>query len=216
MSFLDGSKKIEDPTKAYIDYFDKEMTIMGILSTFCVAAASLVIDRLSGATGGAFFARLATLHPVQIYLGASLLLIAGLCFYLQRSKLGHFYGSICMSVAMPTLHPWNTQRWLTEAYSWGTWLRYRIAFIVLAIAFIVFVFAIGETMYPTRLYLWGYGLWCYELLLVGLIVLSFGGHTMVYMTYRYSNNPYRHFKRLSLRTFPTAWKERKTPNHVGD
>jgi hypothetical protein len=59
-------------------------------------------------------------------------------------------------------------------------------------------------------------MWCYELLFIGLVVLLFGGHTMVYMTYRYSNDPYRHFKRLSLRTFPTAWKERKLPNHVGD
>lgn len=34
---------------SYLEYLDKEMTIMGILSTFCVAVVALVLDRVGSA-----------------------------------------------------------------------------------------------------------------------------------------------------------------------
>jgi hypothetical protein len=201
--------EIDGATKAYIDYFDKEMTIMGILSTFCVAAAALVIDRLSSASPDthSLFARLASEHPIQIYIGSGILMLSGLYFYLQRSKLAHFYGSICMSIIMPQLHQWTTERWLIEAYSWGTWLRYRVAFILLGIAAIVFGFALVQTIYPCQAALWSYELPLLVVMVVGMIF-----HTMVYMTYRYSNSPYSCF---SARTFRDDWGRRKELRHVG-
>jgi hypothetical protein len=88
-----------DGTKAYLEYLDKEMTIMGILSTFCVAAAALLIDRVGSAGHDSFFEGLAKSHIVQVLIGSGLLMLAGLYFYLQRSILAFFYGSICMSIA---------------------------------------------------------------------------------------------------------------------
>jgi hypothetical protein len=204
---LSSMPAIDEATKAYIDYLDKEMTIMGILSTFCVAAAALVIDRISSAESHSFFARLATAHPVQIYVGSGLLMLAGLYFYLQRSRLAHFYGSICMSIIMPQLHEWSTERWLVEAYSWATWLRYRIAFMLLTLTVVVFGFAICETIYPSQ-----HHLWLYELPLLVLIAAGTGIHTMIYMTYRYNNNPYHCF---SVRTFRKDWRTRKELRNVG-
>jgi hypothetical protein len=74
--------------KAYLEYLDKEMTIMGILSTFCVVAASLVIDRTAGAEKTSYLATMIWAHQMgYVLFGSSLLLAAGLFFYLQRSRL---------------------------------------------------------------------------------------------------------------------------------
>src|SRR5262245_45379342 len=39
----------EVTANAYLAYLDKEMTIMGILSTFCVAVIALMVDRVGSA-----------------------------------------------------------------------------------------------------------------------------------------------------------------------
>jgi hypothetical protein len=168
-----------DATKAYLEYLDKEMTIMGILSTFCVAAAALVIDRVASADKDSLFRSLASTHPVQVFMGAGLLMGAGLFFYLQRSRLAHCYGSICMSLAEPDCTEWDTQRWLIETYSWATWIRYRMAFLLLALTPIVFVHALYQTMRPQRPTLW----WL-EWTAIGLITIGILIHTLVYSTYR--------------------------------
>ena len=199
---------MDEATKAYLDYLDKEMTIMGILSTFCVAAAALIIDRLSSADNKSLFGRLATAHPMQIYCGAGLMMLAGLCFYLQRSRLAHFYGSICMSMARPDMHDWDTARWLAEVYSWATWLRYRIAFIFLTVTPVVFAFALCETIYPSRR-----SLWAYEISIIPLIVVAMAIHTAIYLTFKFSNNPYRCF---SFRTFRQDWRRRGEMRNVAD
>jgi hypothetical protein len=42
----------EDPVVGYCEYLDKEMTIMGLLSAFSVAAPAFVLDRTAGAKRG--------------------------------------------------------------------------------------------------------------------------------------------------------------------
>lgn len=192
----------DDPIKVYLDYLDKEMTIMGILSTFCVAAAALVIDRVSSAEHTYFFGRLATDHPVQVYIGSGFLLAAGLCFYLQRSRLAHFYGSICMSRVMPSVTEWkSTERWLVEAYSWAPWLRYRIAFLFLILTSVVYIHVIYQEIYPVK-----WSLWWLEWTLLGLSVIGISLHTLVKVTYRYENHPWHHF---SFKTFRADWRKRE-------
>ena len=46
-----------DMSNKYLDYLDKEMTVMGILSTFSVAVVALVLDRVGSAEAnkGSFF-----------------------------------------------------------------------------------------------------------------------------------------------------------------
>ena len=128
-----------DATKAYLEYLDKEMTIMGILSTFCVAAAALVIERVGNAEKGTLFRELLYGQPVVVFSGAAALLIAGLCFYLQRSRLAHYYGGICMSMTGLTKDEGTTAEWLEEAYSWRTWRRYRAGFGFLSVTGVFFL-----------------------------------------------------------------------------
>jgi hypothetical protein len=48
---------VADDVKPYLDYLDKEMTIMGILSAFCVGAAALVAREVLKVSGqGQLFA----------------------------------------------------------------------------------------------------------------------------------------------------------------
>jgi hypothetical protein len=129
----------------------------------------------------------------------------GLFFYLQRSRLAHFYGSICMSAAEPVCTEWDTQRWLVEAYSWGTWIPYRIAFLLLTLTPIVFVRLLYETLRPQ----WPPP-WRLEWTIIIFAVVLIGFHTLVYSTYRYSNHPYTVFRQsLSPRAFFRDWRNRK-------
>jgi hypothetical protein len=189
-----------DGTKLYLDYLDKEMTIMGILSTFCVAAAALVIDRVASAEHNSFFGQLAVAHLVQILIGASFLMASGLCFYLQRADLAWYYGGICMSVAKPDTHEWDTKRWLKEMYSWAPWLKYRAGFMFLTCTAVVFVYVIYRASYPSEPAL----LWLEWSILI-LIVICVSVHCVVLSTYRYADRPY---KKVSLKTFQEDWRDR--------
>jgi hypothetical protein len=109
----------QDGIKQYLDYLDKEMTIMGILSTFCVAAAALVVDRIGTADKGSMFKTLQSDPSPSVLVGSGFLLCAALCFYLQRSRLAHYYGGICISQASHSAQPYPTETWLVDAYSWA-------------------------------------------------------------------------------------------------
>ena len=50
------SDPTEKPEKTYLDYLDKEMTIMGLLSTFCVAVVALALERVASAKEGGLVA----------------------------------------------------------------------------------------------------------------------------------------------------------------
>jgi len=180
--------------KEYLEYLDKEMTIMGILSTFCVAAAALVIERVGTAEHESLFRTLLQDHPLSVFVGSGFLMAAGLCFYLQRSRLAHFYGSICMSMTQPGYHDWDTSRWLLEAYSWRTWLRYRAGFSFLMATSVLYVHAIYRTMYP---HMWPLH-WLVWLALL-LIFLDALVRAYILLSFRSQPNPYRAFWHVCVR-----------------
>jgi hypothetical protein len=84
----------------YLQYLDKEMTIMGILSTFCVAVVALVLDRVGSAEPSkqTFFYFLWKNQSFYIVLGSSCIALAAALFYQQRSALAWFYGQISLSI----------------------------------------------------------------------------------------------------------------------
>jgi hypothetical protein len=191
-----------DGTKMYLDYLDKEMTIMGILSTFCVAAAALVVDRVSSASPNTFFAALASVHLVEAFTGAAMIMSAALCFYLQRSLLAYFYGSICFSLIEGQKTEWDTNQWLDEASSWAVWLRYRVGLMFLAISSIVFVHVIYETANPKAApHFW------LEWTVIVAAIAGISTHNALLSTYRDEEDPYAQF---SFRTFLKDWRIRGT------
>ena len=74
----------------YLEYLDKEMAIMGILSTFCAAVVALVLDRICGAEldKKSLFVRLWREDSTFVILRLVSTGIAGALFYKQRSALG--------------------------------------------------------------------------------------------------------------------------------
>lgn len=192
-----------DPIKGFLDYLDKEMTIMGILSSFCVAGAALIVDRVCSAEHTSFFGRLATDHPVEVFIGSGILILAALSFYLQRSWLAHLYGSTCASMVSVSATGWEPKRWVIEAYTYATWLRYRAGFLFLVLASLMYSHAIYREIYPAHP--------SHAVLLIVVVAslfLAISGQFLILLAHRYSNQPYRDFRPQSFRQ---AWRQRHTP-----
>jgi hypothetical protein len=133
----------QQPAKPlYLDYMDKEMNIMGILSTFCVAVVALVLDKvLGGKTSEPTFLTDVWKYGRPCVMAASALMLAGAYFfYRQRSKLAFYYGQICLCLSRSP--PKNAQQFLTDADSWDTWWFYQTAFWLTGLAFLNYFAAI--------------------------------------------------------------------------
>ena len=89
----------------YLDYLDKEMGIMGDLSTFCLAVPSLFFERVISAATSSIahdlhetLWRNGSLHLII----ASILMFAGAAFFnKQPSQLAWYYRQIALKMALP-------------------------------------------------------------------------------------------------------------------
>lgn len=144
--------------KPYLEYLDKEMTIMGILSGFCVAVLALVVDKIAGAKDSTALSSLWTLQAGTWLIGAGALLVAALFFYRQRSHLAWFYGQISLAQVKNASGEDSVENWLRNADSWETWLYYRDGFSSLSFGFFQFAVAVVQQQlcatYPRCLTLW--------------------------------------------------------------
>jgi hypothetical protein len=123
------------------------MTIMGILSTFCVIVSGGALDRITGNPSNKYFAQIWACGKPYIILGSIFALLAALFFYLQRSLLAWYFGQISLCVAKGNEKGENKNRkeknedeygindWYADADSWPTWIRYNAAFGFLMLAF---------------------------------------------------------------------------------
>ena len=125
---------IDEATKIYLDYLDKEMTIQGILSAFCVTAAAVVFDRILGVDAKSASVLIASLQQksaIYIFAAVTSLVLAALFFYLQRSKLAWLHGQISFAVAhemrgMNVPDDTNTVAGgLAIGNSWSLWNCYK-------------------------------------------------------------------------------------------
>jgi hypothetical protein len=104
--------------KQYLEYLDKEMTIMGILSAVAVAAPAGI---LSAVLANHNDVKTALWNTGQIFIlaGSVLCIIAAFCFYKERSLLAWFYGQICLTEALTNKKSISARlgEWLREADS---------------------------------------------------------------------------------------------------
>ena len=132
----------EPNPKEYLEYLDKEMTIMGLLSTFSVLVVGLAMNSVLGAEHG----ELKNLWPQGHWylLGGSLwILVAALMFYRQRSLLAYYYGQIALCHVQGASGEFeNVKSALADADAWITWLFYQTGFASL----IVGVFGYGMAL----------------------------------------------------------------------
>lgn len=183
---------------------------MGILSSFCVAAAALAVDRVFSAQNDTVLGTVARCHPGGILVGAGLLMGAALSFYLQRSDLAYFYGAVCLTKAQSDPEHWSEGRWLTEIDSWATWLPYRCGFACLALTSLTFGYILyfgAQQFSHAAVQQHAAHAWATWLLsLSGFFVLSKAIQLVLLSTYRYEERPYRSF---CFSTFLSDWKNRE-------
>ena len=142
---------VSDVAKPYLDYLDKEMTIEGILSAFCVAVGGVVFDRvLGGKADGAssFVGQLQEFSYPFVLAAIAGLVTAALFFYLQRSTLAWHYGEISFAVATALAggageaHTASVLESLDDAHSWSTWNRYKFGWSFLAVTAVEILLAL--------------------------------------------------------------------------
>lgn len=164
---------------AFVEYLDKEMNIMGILSVFSVAVAGLTIDRTAAAGNGSQLGSIWWHSAPLLMSTAFLALLAAFLFYRERSLLAWYVGQLALAEA--TERPARFSQLLIDADAWSTWINYRLAFLSLYGAFLSLGLAVAREMIPSlehvrQRWLVG-GPFCV------LIVLSFAVH-YIFTKYR--------------------------------
>src|SRR5262245_49473650 len=119
--------------EAYLGYLKLEMSIMGMLSTFCIATLALLLKEIAEAENGHYMEEVWKRAYLWISVGLVLLLVAAFVFYRQRALLANYYGWLCLTLNKSTT---EQQELLAEAEGKDTWLSYRIAFACLSAAMI--------------------------------------------------------------------------------
>jgi hypothetical protein len=121
-----------DNLKFYLDYLDKEMTIMGILSTFCILTLGFVSGKLlfPDKKPDYDFWHSSTL---LCFFALSGFLLAAMAFYRQRSHLAWYYGQLSLYKARGD----ETEliEMLEYSNQWYNWTWYQAGFGFLTISF---------------------------------------------------------------------------------
>ncbi len=138
--------------KDYLDYLDKEMSIMGILSGLSVIAPGGILSAIMASDKSAA-TQLWLSSSLFIVAGAAFCIIAGLCFYKQRSTLAWLYGQICLTEALETDPNGVIRQWLREADSWEAWWPYSWGFTFLVAGAFEYLVAAFIHLAPPR-WLW--------------------------------------------------------------
>ena len=122
----------EDNLKIYLGYLDKEMTIMGILSSFCILTMGFVAEKLFFPDKDSVYKFWQSVNLLCL-LGLGGLLFAALSFYRQRSLLAWYYGQLSLNKAKGD-DP-EVRRLLDDSDGWYNWKWYQTGFGSLTLAF---------------------------------------------------------------------------------
>ena len=133
--------------KPYVEYLDKEMTIMGILCAVSVAAPAGI---LHASVSKDLYGVLWQPEHFLISMGSVLCVFAALFFYKERSLLAWYYGQICLTEALGTKKSVvaELREWLRDADSWETWWPYCLGFTFLIAGFAEYSFALFCLLTP--------------------------------------------------------------------
>ncbi len=133
----------------YLGYLDKEMTIMGILSAFCVLTVGGIANAFKDVEpyGKETLAMMAWKNA-HIYIAAGCLcvMVAALFFYRQRSHLAWCYGQTCLTLAK--MNHDTSAEWLEYADGWSSWRGYKAAFAAVGAGFAEFVMVTVAARWP--------------------------------------------------------------------
>jgi hypothetical protein len=135
-----------DP-KPFLEYLDKEMTIMGLLSAFSIAVASFTTERIVSSEKG-FLSDLWRFGQGHVIVGSTAAVLGALYFYLQRSHLAWYYGEIALAQSKGESESKWMKTLLKWVHGWDTWVRYQTGFGMLTVAFASYGYAVASTLHP--------------------------------------------------------------------
>jgi hypothetical protein len=125
---------LADSAKTYLDYLDKEMTIQGILSAFCVSFGAAAFDRIllakAAEANTPLINNLRTNANSFVLAAIIAIMVAALFFYLQRSELAWLHGQLSLAVTrkMENISTppdgYSFEECLEIGDSWSLWNRY--------------------------------------------------------------------------------------------
>ncbi|HUN59307.1 MAG TPA: hypothetical protein VMU41_14435 [Candidatus Binataceae bacterium] len=189
--------------RLYLDYLEKEMTIMGVLSAFCALAPGLTIKELLQIHGAsaANVVDIWTNGRLFIVAATFLILAAAGFFYGQRSTLAWFYGQISLAFIDPKMTGRSVEDWLRDADSWATWNRYKRSFLYLTLGAIGYSLALAGTAFTvtsTRVQVW-FGVYISTAVIAVLIEAQV---ERIYKSYRYEESPLSFERLIAIRMKP--------------
>jgi hypothetical protein len=130
-------------SEQYLGYLDKEMTIMGILSAFCLGVPSVILERLTSAKDNEL-ASIWACGEFYFWAASFLMLCSATLFYKQRSLLAFYYGRIALGKPPDTDCGPEFKTWTDRADSWTTWIPYNAGIWVGAAATAEYVFGLAS------------------------------------------------------------------------
>ena len=136
-------------TKQYLEYLDREMTIMGVLTAVAVVAPGGILNAALTSDKGQM-GLLWKSDPFFILAGSVFCIFGALFFYKQRSYLAWYFGQISLEETIGTKDSVKLREWLLEADSWATWWPYGWGFIFLIAGFVEYVLALVFFLLPQQ------------------------------------------------------------------
>jgi hypothetical protein len=135
----------------YLDYLDKEMTIMGILSAFAVAAPAGILVTSIG-KDSPIANQLWSSAELFILAGSILCLMASGFFYKERSLLAVYFGKLSLIHTDDGDPDYRSElrQWLDKADSYATWWPYCCAFTLLFAGFTEYLAGIFFFVVPAH------------------------------------------------------------------
>jgi hypothetical protein len=153
----------DEATKPYLDYLEREMTIQGILSTFCIVASAAALDRVLAVEPdktSQFVLKVQAVACPYFVCAIVALVSTAWFFYWQRSELAWLNGQIGLAVLRETRglkvpkDGWTMEELIEQADSWSIWAPYKCGLTLLAISAaeiaLVFIVASFGTTSPSH------------------------------------------------------------------
>ena len=182
----------------YLTYLDKEMTIMGILSGFCVAALAASIKLLTS-KDATISHDLIQASQLSLLMAHIMVLLAALSFYTQRSLLAWYYGQISLEDSGYETHQ-RIHDWLEDADGWTTWIGYQRWFWLLtgavceAVVASVGAYAYAKNAHHSNALVSGLDAWGGSVIAL-LVATAIIGQRIILKKWSQTENPYEEFRR---------------------
>src|SRR5437667_6655247 len=175
----------------YLEYLDKEMTIMGILSAVAIAAPAGILNSLIGEKS-AFKEQLWRAGPFFV-LGASILCtFSSAFFYKERSLLAGYYGQMSLIESLGENHsaPQELKEYMRGADSWNSWIPYSLGFTALFAGFIEYALALFLVLGDPKGHWFAVAQWIGRVLIVPAIAIVLL-QAFVLSRYRFDDEPWK-------------------------